>query len=89
MVGVVEHINSHINVSDVLSLGLIFVTIVSMAVYNDEKYNAAVKSSLTEQTNRLGKIDSSFSNIKHQTLDIYRLLMVILIVLTKNIDNAI
>jgi hypothetical protein len=64
------------------------VTIASITVYNDGKYNG-VSSSMTEQTNRLGSIDSSFSDIKHQTLDVYRLLMVILVVLAKNVDNAI
>ena len=88
VVGIAEHINSHINVSDILSLALIFVTIASITVYNDGKYNG-VSSSMTEQTNRLGSIDSSFSDIKHQTLDVYRLLMVILVVLAKNVDNAI
>ena len=92
VVGVMEHINKHINVSDILSLALIVVTIASMTVYNDGKYNGkynGVSNSMTEQTNRLGRIDSSFSDIKHQTLDVYRLLMVILVVLTKNVDNAI
>lgn len=86
MVGVAEHISRHISVSDVLSLALIFVTIASMVVYNDGKYNSG---SMTEHTKRLGSIDSSFTDIKHQTLDVYRLLMVILVVLTKNVDNAI
>ncbi len=86
MVGVAEHISSHISVSDVLSLALIVVTIASMVVYNDGKYSGG---SMIEQTKRLGSIDSSFSEIKHQTLDVYRLLMVILVVLTKNVDNAI
>ena len=81
-----EHVSSRINVSDVLCLALVVVTIASMAVYNDEKYTG---SSMIEQTKRLGSIDSSFSEIKHQTLDVYRILMVILIVLTKNVDNAI
>ena len=88
VVGVMEHINKHINVSDILSLALIVVTIASMTVYNDGKYNG-VSNSMTEQTNRLGRIDSSFCDIKHQTLDVYRLLMVILVVLTKNVENAI